>query len=140
MRVVIDTNVLVSGLLNAAGNPGRVVDGLLLGELVPVVDDRILAEYSEVLSRPAFAFDPANRDGVLEFLRASAERVVAPPLALVLPDPDDAPFLEVAYHANAVALCTGNTRHYPPEARGGVTVLTPAELVARWTASRSTPA
>jgi putative PIN family toxin of toxin-antitoxin system len=134
VRIVVDTNVLVSGLLNAAGNPGRVVDGLLLGELVVVVDDRILAEYRQVLARPKFKFNPIQREHVLEFIEACSEHVAAPPLSAPLPDPADAPFLEVAACASADALVTGNIRHFPPDRRSGVVVLTPTELVLRWAA------
>lgn len=132
MRVVIDTNVLVSGLLNALGAPGRIVDGMLIGELVPVVDDRILAEYEEVLARPRFRFDPVQRDGVLLFIREAAERVFAPPLSTTLPDPDDLVFLEVAHAASNVILVTGNLRHFPGASRGGVLVHSPTDFVARW--------
>jgi putative PIN family toxin of toxin-antitoxin system len=137
VRIVIDTNVLVSGLLNASGNPGRVVDGLLLGDLSPVVDDRILAEYRDVLTRPKFGFDLAQRDRVMEFIDAISERVVAPPLSVQLPDPGDLPFLEVAACAAVDALVTGNMRHFPAEHRGRVVVLTPTELVLRWAAERA---
>lgn len=58
--------------------------------------------------------------------------VVARPLKLRLPDPDDAPFLEVALAARADALITGNLRHYPTQARQGMAVLDPASFVDRW--------
>ncbi len=132
MRIVLDTNVLVSALLNAHGSPGRVLDGLLLGELRLVCDDRILGEYREVVVRPKFRFDPGHRDRVLEYLAGACERVVAPPMGCALPDPDDRAFLEVAVDAAADALVTGNTRHYPEGVRHGVSVLTPAEFVAEW--------
>jgi putative PIN family toxin of toxin-antitoxin system len=134
VRLVVDTNVLVSGLLSPAGTPGRLVDGLLLGEFVPVVDDRILAEYAEVLARPRFRFDPARRGQVLDFLRASGEHIVAPPLSVVLPDPDDRAFLEVAHRAGVVALVTDNLHRFPDTARSGVRVCSPAEIVAEWAA------
>jgi putative PIN family toxin of toxin-antitoxin system len=137
VRVVVDTNVLVSGLLNASGPPGRVVDGVMLGELVPVVDDRLLSEYREVLARPKFRFDLVQRERVLEFVERVSERVVAPPLGADLPDLDDLPFLEVAACGAVEALVTGNIRHFPPEQRFGVRVLSPAELVVRWAERRA---
>ena len=131
MRVVLDTNVLVSGMLHAAGSPGRVLDAVFMGDFRAVCDDRILAEYREVLARPKFQFEPAHCERVLAYFLDSAERVVAPPLPVMLPDPDDRPFLEVAAHADAT-LITGNSRHFPSELRRGVSVLTPAEAVAVW--------
>ena len=132
MRVVIDTNVLVSGLLSPFGPSARILDLVLLGELTPVFDDRILAEYREVLARREFGFDPEDVRQLLHFFEVEGERVTAAPLAVTLPDPDDLPFLETAVAAGADALITGNIRHYPEEDRQGVTVLEPASFIERW--------
>ena len=52
IRVVLDTNVLVSGLLSEHGPPGLIVDLVFAGELALVYDARLLAEYRDVLVRP----------------------------------------------------------------------------------------
>ena len=136
MRIVVDTNVLVSGLLTPHGPPGRIVDGILLGELVPIFDDRILREYALVLARPRFRFDPARVAAVLDFLERAGEPVVAPPLAVELPDAGDRAFLEVAWHADVNALVTGNLRHFPTEACSAVRVEAPGPFVQRWASTR----
>ena len=136
MRIVIDTNVLVSGLLTPHGPPGRIVDGILIGELVAAYDDRILREYALVLARPRFRFDPAHVAAVLEYLERAGEPVVAPPLSVELPDAGDLPFLEVAWHADVSALVTGNLRHFPAEACGAVRVEAPGPFVQRWASTR----
>ena len=51
---VVDTNALVSGLYYPASPPGRVLDAVRSAVLTPVFDQRILAEYAEVLARPKF--------------------------------------------------------------------------------------
>jgi predicted nucleic acid-binding protein len=56
--------------------------------------------------------------------------VIAPPLTLKLPDPDDLMFLEVAASAGEGVLVTGNLRHFPAKSRGSVRVLSPAEAWA----------
>ena len=53
-----DTNVLVSGMINPMGAPGRIVDLMREGELELTVDDRILAEYTAVLKRRKFRAYP----------------------------------------------------------------------------------
>jgi hypothetical protein len=58
VRVVLDTNVLVSALLNPEGAPGAVLDLVLVGVLVPVFDQRLVDECREVLARPRFGFAP----------------------------------------------------------------------------------
>lgn len=130
MRVVVDTNVLVSGILNPHGAPGRIVDALLAETITALHDDRILAEYLEVLLRPAFGFRRADVETLLDFLESEGEHVSARPLAVDLPDPDDLPFLEAAVSGGADALITGNVKRFKPR-RGEVRVriMTPAEFV-----------
>ena len=131
MRVVLDTNVLVSGLLSAAGPPGWIVEAVLAGELEPAFDGAIRQEYEEVLRRPDFQFAPAHIDDILAALDQFAFVVAAAaPWPIPLPDRDDEPFLAVA-RACASVLVTGNLRHFPLRARGGVTVLSPREFVDR---------
>lgn len=132
MRVVVDTNVLVSGLLSPHGPPGRVVDLMVNGRLTPLYDDRVLEEYRSVLRRDRFAFDPGDVRDLLDQLRATGEHVAPDPWPGELPDPDDRPFLEVALSGRARALVTGNLEDFSP--RSGthtVTVLSPRELVER---------
>ena len=113
MRIVLDTNVLVSALLSPHGPPARLLDLILAGKVRLLVDDRILDEYREVLLRPRFGFDPDDVATLLSFFETAAERVLAGPPPLVLSDPDDLPFAETAVAGNADALVTGNPRHFP---------------------------
>ncbi|MGB8368592.1 MAG: PIN domain-containing protein [Verrucomicrobiia bacterium] len=55
---MLDTNVVVSGLLQAQGNPAQVLALVLSGAIQICHDERILAEYAEVLTRPRFKLDP----------------------------------------------------------------------------------
>ena len=125
MRIVLDTNVLVSALLRDASVPAQVVDLWFAGDVDLVVDSRIVAEYREVLRRPEFSFDAHDVDALLAMVDR-AERVVAAPLPVTLPDPSDAPFLEVAAAAAVDALVTGKVRHFRiREGRIDIPVLTP---------------
>lgn len=131
MRVVLDTNVIVPGLLNPHGAPGRVIDLVLDGRLVPLYDDRILDEYRNVLLRPEFAFHPRDVETFIDYVRTQGQQVGAGPLAVTLPDEDDLPFLEVAASGAAQALVTGNRRHFVPK-KGShqVPVYTPDRLLS----------
>jgi putative PIN family toxin of toxin-antitoxin system len=131
MLVVLDTNILVSALLSPFGPPARVLDLALSGDIRLAYDDRITAEYREVLARPKFGFAPEDVTMVLAYLEADGEHVIAPPLPYALPDADDLPFLEVAAQAEAV-LITGNAAHYPQALRGPVRVYTPSEFLRAW--------
>jgi len=132
MRVVLDTNVLISGVLNPHGPPGRILDAAVAGRLKLLHDDRILAEYRAVLLRPAFGFTSRDVDALLDFMVAAGEPVSAAPLLVVLPDPSDLPFLEVATTARVDALVTGNVRHFRPlRGRHTVPVFSPTEFLER---------
>ena len=130
-RAVFDTNVVVSGFLSPAGPPGRIVEWLRNGSAQAVLDDRIMAEYAEVLARPVFRLPVVEVELVLAAIRARSFWVEAGAARIVrgLPDPDDAPFLECAL-TSGVPLVTGNIRHFPKSAAKNTTVITPAQFVA----------
>ena len=96
MRLVLDTNVLVAGILSASGPPGWIVEALLSGEIEPVLDIGIRAEYEDVLERPELSLEPERVAAVLDVIDAFGFEALAPPWPETLPDPDDAPFLAVA--------------------------------------------
>lgn len=124
MKAVLDTNVVVSGLISEGGPCGQILGLAFDGALHLCVDDRILAEYQAVLPRPRFGLLLGHAAETLETIRLIAEPVVPLPLGARLPDPSDLPFLEVAAACEAV-LVTGNLRHFPARARAGVTVVNP---------------
>ena len=122
---VVDTNVLVSGLLSPFGPPGRLLDMLQAGGLRLAADDRIVAEYRDVLARSRLGIEQVRRNAFLAILQFQ-EHVVAPPWTHHSPpDEDDVMFLEVALRTPSRTLVTGNVRHFPPRCRGPVTVWSP---------------
>ena len=125
MRIVLDTNVIVSGLLNPSGAPAAVLNLVLRQSATLLVDNRILFEYSDVLRRKKFAFPPHAIDALLDFARASAQYVTAAQSKTKLPDDDDRPFYEVAVSGSADYLITGNKRHFPRKPF----VVTPAQFL-----------
>jgi len=138
-RIVLDTNVLVSGLLNPYGAPGRVLDLILSGEVQIAFDDRILEEYAEVLLRPRFGFVPSHVRNLLVYFRQAGMPVSGLPLeelADQAADPDDLPFAEVAASGQVDALVTGNIKHFTFLQQTGLTVQTPAEFLVSWANER----
>lgn len=129
MRVVIDTNVLVAGLLSPFGRPGEVVRMIAAGSLSLLYDARIIAEYIQVLKRPKFSFSPEHIEALLDQVKAVGVIVASDPLSVRLPDEEDEAFLEVALAGRAECLITGNLKHFPSAARQGMRVLTPAEFL-----------
>ena len=129
MRIVLGTNVLVSGFLSPHGPPGAILRSVLAGSITLCFDERILAEYREVLTRGSLALDGERVDAVLEFIEANGESVLAEALGVELPDAVDTMFVEVASAAGADCVVTGNRRHFPAEPAGDLAVLVPREFV-----------
>lgn len=131
MRIVLDTNVLVSGTISPFGPSARILELILTGGISLVFDDRILTEYRRVLSRKRFGLNADDVADLLHYLETTGEHITVPSVSVILPDPDDRPFLEVALAARVDALVTGNIRHYPSGHCQGVVVLSPAAFLER---------
>lgn len=129
MRLVFDTNVLVSVLLTPGGTSDRALRAAVSIRPTFLYDARMLAEYRAVLSRPKFrtAIAPPMIEQLVSGLIASGEKIDALAAGLDLPDPDDTPFLEVALSGHADALVTGNARHFHPS--HGIIVVSPSDLL-----------
>ena len=114
MFVVLDTNILVSGLLSPNGKPARLLDRVMYGEDVLCVDERILREYREVLFRPKFRFDSDAVESLLSYLRSHSLIVTPDATDVPFTDESDRKFYEVAKFCNAT-LVTGNLKHFPDD-------------------------
>jgi putative PIN family toxin of toxin-antitoxin system len=113
MLIVLDTNVLVSGLLKAEGYPGMIVDLLLEDRVRIAYDDRILGEYEDVLNRPELHIPPPRAKAITAYIELTGQYIETEKLSFEdFPDIDDIPFAEVLISSNAQALITGNRRHF----------------------------
>ena len=113
LRLVIDTNVVVSAALEPEGLQRTVV---LLAMTKPArwyVSDPILSEYATVLARPELKIRRSLRQQLLQLIKNHAPVVAPSRLAQVTSDPADNRFIECADAARADYLVTGNQRHFP---------------------------
>jgi uncharacterized protein len=113
LRLVIDTNVLVSAALKPEGLQRTT---LLLAITKPArfyVSRPILEEYADVLSRPELAIRKGARQQLLQLIRNNSHIVTPSRRLEVASDPDDNVFLECADAARADYLITGNQKHFP---------------------------
>ena len=129
MRIVLDTNVVVSGILSAHGPPAWIVESVLAGEFELVLDGAIRAEYEEVLFRDELGLPRGRVQAFLSLVDRFAWLVAGTgPWPVKLPDPTDERFPCVA-HATKSLLLTGNLKHYPEAVREDVIVLSPRDFL-----------
>ena len=125
---VIDTNVIVSAMMS--GNPEsptkRCLRAVLSGKVCPLYNDKIIAEYRDVLTRSKFNFDNERVEVIVSKIVSDGLNTEQIPSAENFPDPTDRVFYEVALAKSdeGAKIVTGNARHYPISP----IVVTPAEF------------
>ena len=125
MKIVLDTNVIVSALMNIHGIPAEIV-ALILGEKVKIVyDERIIFEYVDVLSRKEFGFNKEIINSMMDYFKAEGELVNALRISREFIDESDKKFYEVHKSGGSRYLITGNKKHFPQED----TIITPREFI-----------
>jgi len=114
IRVVLDTNIVISALLHPQGMPARALLIALAGSAAQVcVSGDIYAEYDDVIRRPKFNRSEAVIDQALRAIRQNGFWVRPSRKVRACSDPDDDIFLECAQAARAHYVVTGNLKHFP---------------------------
>ena len=125
---VIDTNVIVSSFLKEGSILDQIVSLALNGPIIPLVNDEIISEYTEVLTRNKFGLSESE---VKIFLNEFIKRALFLDKTKTnedFDDPDDIVFYEIILTARSAAnayLITGNKKHYPIKSF----VVTPREMI-----------
>ena len=125
MRVVLDTNVIVSALINTNGIPAGILALVLNGKLKILYDNRIIFEYADVLSRKEFGFDADIINDLIDYLGHDGEYINAELVNMEFHDETDKKFYEVYKSGAAQYLITGNIKHFPKE-KG---IISPKEFI-----------
>jgi uncharacterized protein len=113
IRAVLDTNVVVSGLLTPTGPLASILDLAALRRFRCYLSEEILNEYEEVLARAHLQLDQQLVRRAIDRLKRSAVHVEARKRLHACSDPADNIFLECALEAGADYVVTGNIRHFP---------------------------
>ena len=124
MKVVIDTNVIVSALLSSNGKPAVILDMLFNDEIQVYYSDNILSEYKDFLTRPALDIKLEKAIRFFEILKNIGIYTKQTVSTISLQDEDDRIFYDTAKQNNAI-LITGNIKHYPSENF----ILTPSDFL-----------
>lgn len=129
MRVLLDTNVLISGIL-FRGVPRTLLERAIRGEFDLVTSAALLDELEDVLVR-SFELPPALARAVRTELETLAEVVAPAEVPAVSRDPDDDQVLAAAVVGQADAVVTGDQDLLVLETHQTIPIIRPADLVAR---------
>jgi putative PIN family toxin of toxin-antitoxin system len=115
MKIILDTNVIVSALLCPQSLPAKILGLVLNGTIGMVYDNNIFAEYIDVLNREKFKIDKNLIKIILDFITKEGEYMISIPQNIEFIDEDDKMFYELYKNEEVDFLITGNIRHYPKE-------------------------
>ena len=113
---VIDTNVLVSAMLKWTSVPGSIIEFAFSGVIIPVLNERIVEEYREVLMRDKFHLTKEIVDDVIQALEDQGEYIDTDNMDYGLPDLKDVVFYAIVMEKRKeedAYLVTGNIKHFP---------------------------
>ncbi len=135
MRVVVDTGILVSGLIRPRGTIGDVLHALRDGRFVAIYSTPMMVEVVDVLGRPniqaKYHIQPDDITALINLVRLRGELFVPKRAVIACRDPQDNKFLEAALAGSADVVITGDDDLLVLNPFEGIDVLRPAELIAR---------
>ncbi len=137
MRVIIDTNVLISAIF-FKGKPDIILEAWRTGDLEIILSTDILKEYSEVMKRLSAKFPSVETSGILSMLTAGC-RIVEPEVMenQVCDDPDDDKFLATALGGNVKILISGDKHLLDVDGYSGIEILRPAKFIEQYLSEQS---
>ncbi len=131
MRLVVDTNVFISGIF-FSGPPYEILDAWRLGRIEMIVSPEILEQYRRVGEHLATEFPGVDLEAFLELVTVKARIVDASPLKeKVCSDQDDDKFLACAIASSTKIICSGDRALLRVSGYTGITVLKPKDFVVR---------
>lgn len=132
VRVVLDTNVVISAVLSTDGNPALIFEMLILEEIKNYTSPEIIEEIREVLQRPKVAkrLSLVEQEFILNTFEEFSEKI-EPGVRFkeIQEDPDDNKFLECAVSASANYIISGDDHLLKVRNFRGIKILSPAEFV-----------
>ena len=115
IKIVVDSNIVISALLSAEGNPAKIMSLIASDEDVLLFySTGILDEYKRVLSYPRLNIDEEKQGRVILLVENIGTLIEPHMSSIPLPDESDRIFYDTAEAIGAI-LITGNTKHYPAE-------------------------
>jgi putative PIN family toxin of toxin-antitoxin system len=131
VRVVVDTNVFISSLLNTEGNPRKVIDLWRFEKITLCISKEILAEYFAVLGRFGMSEEPEGGELVQLFQKRYNQVFLTsvPTILAISEDPADNKFIECAVAADAEYIISGDRHLLNLKVFKGIRILPPTEFL-----------
>ena len=137
IQIVLDTNVIISAILNPDGSPGKILDQVFDQEVSLCLSPPLIAEIRRVLRYPKIVdlikqkgrtveLEEEQIDKIVEIARVTTGQVTINPTAT---DPDDDRILECAIEANADYIISGDKHLKDLGNFQGVPILTPRDFL-----------
>ena len=129
-RVVLDTNVLVSGLLILQGPPARILQQFRDRRWILLLSGAILEEYGRVLRRKKFGLPFSRIQEMLDLIERRSLRVIPSVHFNAIPqDPSDNEFLDVAVEGKADVIVSGDQYLLSLTTFQGIMILSPSQFL-----------
>jgi len=129
LKVVLDTNIIISAALSLNGNPSKIVEILENNDDIKFYyTTNILVEYKRVLSYEKLNISIEKQERAINLIKKAGILIEPSKSKIPLPDESDRIFYDTAKAANAY-LITGNLKHYPEESH----ILTPMQFIEIFT-------
>lgn len=130
MKVVLDTNVIISGMFFPGGAPDRVVRAALTGRMRHATSPDLLTELRRVFERK-FSLEREKADELVRLIAGSGELIYPTErLGVIKADPADNRILECAFAAGAEFVITGDERHLLALKKWkGIRIVSPSEFI-----------
>jgi putative PIN family toxin of toxin-antitoxin system len=125
MKIVLDTDIIVSAFINPKGTPGEILSLILAKKITLCYDNKIFSEYMAVLKKSKISFDTIHVDAFLDFIKENGEYIIAEPQRIKFIDEDDKMFYDVYKSSDANYIITGNKKHFPKEKN----IITPRDYI-----------
>ena len=125
---VIDTNVVVSSMLKQKSIPWQILNLVDRNIITPLLNEEILNEYIDVITRNKFNFDKSLVDDTISRIKTKAIYIEREETIEDFIDKDDIVFFEIVLSARSTMdayLITGNMKHYPVRSY----IVTPAQMI-----------
>ncbi len=128
IRVVLDTNILISGLLYL-GKPKRLIDSALNGKIEVVSSPEMIDEFKEVIVRKKFRLNHAEQELMINFVIRLSRITLVKSKFKVVEDPDDDMVINTAYDGKASYIVSGDADLLKLKQFEGIRIIKASEML-----------